>query len=25
MDWDAGLAKAKASKLPILLMVYADW
>ena len=25
LDWDAGLAKAKASKTPILLLVYADW
>ena len=25
MDWETGLAKAKAESKPILLMVYADW
>ena len=25
MDWDAGLAKAKADKKPVLVMVYGDW
>ncbi len=25
MDWDAGLAKAKADNKAVLLMVYADW
>ncbi len=24
-DWDAGLAKAKAEKKPIMVLVYADW
>lgn len=25
LDWDAGLAKAKADKKPIMLLVFADW
>ena len=25
MDWDAGLAKAKTDKKPVLVMVYGDW
>ena len=25
LDWDAGLAKAKAEKKPIMLLVFADW